>query len=73
MTKLDPKGLEAAARKLCRLDGYNPDDPKKYGSGANAWEAYYKEAEAAIAAYLSTAEPLQRAIAAQPASPGREG
>lgn len=45
--------VEAAARKLCRLGGYDPDG-KDYGHKVKTWEAFAKTAEACLAAALST-------------------
>jgi hypothetical protein len=57
--ELDAAGLEAAARKLCRLDGYDPDGKKLFGPKVKTWEAYAKSTEAAISAYLSALQAPQ--------------
>jgi hypothetical protein len=49
--------VEAAARKLCRLDGYDPDGRKLFGPKVKTWEAYAKTAEAALEAALSLPAP----------------
>lgn len=66
MAEITPAMLEAAARKLCEIDGFDPNEQASHFVEGLLWNEYTESAREIVAAALSVADVANVSSGDQP-------